>query len=338
MSSPLPPVTPDAGTLDAFERDGDAVVRDAITPELCDRLLTAAEILLASDITRGRDQEGDGKDGFRGCLNLDRAFLPLLANAAVLPTVVQLLSPNVHLLSARLIALPSGPSRTIRIPGRHGWHHDMYGVTADLGSPHTPRLAIKAAHYLTPVTPDRGLTMFLPGSHRLTEEPVVPVCAIDPPGAVTPDITGTDAVLFENRTWHTGGINLSCQPRIALMLQYGYRWLHPVDGPATELRADPALTPIDQQLLGLPDRHPDGFLAKGSGSAPIRSSWWQSGPWTSTTTCPFGCDEITSAPARIGRRCQGHRCQLLSSPPSLRPAAGVQSADEMHHQSVSPLP
>ncbi|MFF2130731.1 hypothetical protein ACFVW1_36285 [Streptomyces olivochromogenes] len=25
------------------------------------------------------------------------------------------------------------------------------------------------------------------------------------------------------------------RPRIALMLQYGYRWLHPVDAPATDL-------------------------------------------------------------------------------------------------------
>ncbi|MGQ4453208.1 phytanoyl-CoA dioxygenase family protein [[Kitasatospora] papulosa] len=107
----------------------------------------------------------------------------------------------------------------------------MYSVTADLGFPHTPRMAIKTAHYLTPATPNCGLTMFLPRSHRLTEEPVVPTDAIDPPGAVTPDITGTDAVLFENRTWHTGGINLSGRPRVALMLQNGYRWLHSVDAP-----------------------------------------------------------------------------------------------------------
>lgn len=282
MSTLLPPVAPDAGIIDAFERDGYAIIRDAITPDLRDRLLTAAEKLLASDITQGRDRGGDGKDGFRGCLNLDRAFLPLLANPAVLPTVVGLLSPNIHLLSAHLIALPSGPLRTIRIPGRHGWHRDMFGVTADLGFPNTPRMAIKAAHYLTPVTPDCGLTMFLPGSHRLTEEPAVPGGAIDPPGAVTPDIVGTDAVLFENRTWHTGGINLSGQPRIALMLQYGYRWLNPVDDPATKLRTDPFLTSVEQQLLGLPDRHPDGSLAKGSGATPIRS-WWKSGPWTSAS-------------------------------------------------------
>ncbi|MEU5628915.1 phytanoyl-CoA dioxygenase family protein [Streptomyces tendae] len=277
MSTPLPPATPEADTINTFERDGYAVIRDAITQEFRDRLLTAAEKLLASGITQGRDRGGDGKDGFRGCLTLDRAFLPLLANPAVLPTVVQLLSPNIHLLSAHLIALPSGPPRTIRIPERHGWHRDMYGVTADLGFPHTPRMAIKAAHYLTPVTPDCGLTMFLPGSHRLTEEPVIPAGAIDPPDAVTPDIAETDAVLFENRTWHTGGINLSGRSRIALMLQYGYRWLQPVDDPATALRKDSILTPVEQQLLGVPDRHPDGSLAKGNGAAAIRS-WWESRP------------------------------------------------------------
>lgn len=281
MTASPPPAAPDAGTIDAFERDGYAIIRNAIAPGLRDRLRTAAEKLLASDITQGRDRGGDGKDGFRGCLNLDRVFLPLLANPAVLPTVVGLLSPNIHLLSAHLISLPSGPPRTIRIPERHGWHRDMYGVTADLGFTNTPRMAIKVAHYLTPTTADCGLTMFLPGSHRVTEEPVVPADAIDPPGAITPDIAETDAVLFENRTWHTGGINLSGQPRIALMLQYGYRWLHPVDDPATGLRNDPSLTPIEQQLLGLPDRRADGSLAKGNGAAPIRS--WETSTRTATS-------------------------------------------------------
>ncbi|MFJ4966866.1 hypothetical protein ACIP6P_31195 [Streptomyces sp. NPDC088729] len=57
------------------------------------------------------------------------------------------------------------------------------------------------------------------------------------------------------------------------MLQYGYRWLHPVDDPATELRKDPTLTPVQHQLLGLPDRRLDGSLAKGTGAAPIRT-WY----------------------------------------------------------------
>lgn len=270
-----PPQPPVRKVLDAFDRDGYAIIRDAITPALRDHLLAAAERLLASDITRGRDRGGDGKDGFRGCLTLDRAFLPALTNPRTLPTVVHLLSPNLHLLSAHLISLPSGPPRTIRIPQRPGWHRDMYGVTADLGFAHTPRMAIKVAHYLTPITDDCGLTMFLPGSHHLTQEPAIPEGTIDPVRAVTPDLNEGDAVLFENRTWHAGGINLSGRPRIALMLQYGYRWLHPVDDPATDLLADPALSPIEQQLLGMPDRNEDGSLAKGAGAAPL-SNWWSS--------------------------------------------------------------
>ncbi|WP_367132925.1 MULTISPECIES: phytanoyl-CoA dioxygenase family protein [Streptomyces] len=264
---------PDQTAVADFDRHGFTVIRNALGEDAHSRLLLSAERLLASTITRGRDRGGDGKDGFRGCLAHDRAFLPLLANPHTLPTVVGLLSPNIHLLSAHLIALPSGPPRTIRTPERPGWHRDMHGVTADLGPKNTPRMAIKVAHYLTPVTGDCGLTMFLPGSHQAPDAPEIAEEAIDPDGAVTPDITGNDAVLFENRTWHASGINLSGQPRIAVMMQYGYRWLHPVDDPYTNLRNDPALSSIERQLLGAPDRNADGSLAKGKGAEPLRS--WQ---------------------------------------------------------------
>ncbi|MFI5804444.1 phytanoyl-CoA dioxygenase family protein [Streptomyces sp. NPDC051561] len=263
------PDPPDETVLNTFEHDGYAIIRNALNPALLSPLLTAAEQLLASTITRGRDQGGDGKDGFRGVLDLDQTFLPLLDNPRTLPTLVRLLSPNIHLLSAHLIALPTGPPRTIRTPQRPGWHRDMYGVSDDLGLTQTPRLAIKVAHYLTPITPDCGLTMFLPGSHTLTSAPTIAPQAIDPDGARTPQLTSTDVVLFENRTWHASGINTSGSPRIALMLQYGFRWLQPVDDPST-LHADPCLTPIQQQLLGMPDRNEDGSLAKGRGAVPLR--------------------------------------------------------------------
>ncbi|TMR88392.1 hypothetical protein [Nonomuraea basaltis] len=130
------------------------------------------------------------------------------------PALTALLSPNIHLLSAHLIALPSGTPRTIRTPERPGWHRDMYGVTHDLGP--------------------------------------------------------CDVVLFENRTFHASGVNTSGQPRIAFMLQYGYRWLQPVDDPAPQLQHRADLDPITRQLLGAPDRNPDGSLAKGRGAAPLR--------------------------------------------------------------------
>jgi hypothetical protein len=76
-------------------------------------------------------------------------------------------------------------------------------------------------------------------------------------------------VLFENRTYHAGGLNTSGRRRLALMIQYGYRWLAPVDDPAPELLDRPGITEIQCQLLGAPDRNQDGSLAKGAGAAPL---------------------------------------------------------------------
>lgn len=179
-------------------------------------------------------------------------------------------------MSSHLIALPSPPAhqRTIRTPDRPGWHRDMYGVSADLGHDAVPRLAVKAAYYLTDPAPECGPTMFLPGSHRLNTSPRLPEGAIDPPGAVTPDLGPCDVVLFDNRTWHAGGINTSGRPRLALMMQYGYRWLAPVDDPHDpELLDQPGLGPIERQLLGNPDRDAYGAVAKGHGAAAL-TAWW----------------------------------------------------------------
>ena len=172
---------------------------------------------------------------FRGIVAMDDTFLPLVTNPQVLPTLVALLSANLHLMSSNLIHMPSippGGTRTIRVPARHGWHRDMSTAARDLGTGGVPRMAIKAAYFLSDPTPDAGVTMVLPGSHTDTGPVTVPAGAIDPPGAITPDLEPCDVLLFENRTWHAGGLNTSGRPRLAVMMQYGYRWLAAVDDPA----------------------------------------------------------------------------------------------------------
>jgi ectoine hydroxylase-related dioxygenase (phytanoyl-CoA dioxygenase family) len=165
--------------------------------------------------------------------------------------------------------------RTIRVPGRHGWHRDMSAATRDLGPHLVPRLAIKAAYFLSDLTPDAGVTMVVPGSHTDTGPVTVPAEAIDPPGAITPDLGPRDALLFENRTWHAGGLNTSGHARLAVMMQYGYRWLAPIDDPAPELLKREDLSDVERQLLGLPDRNPDGSIAhETAGAEPLRT-WWQ---------------------------------------------------------------
>ncbi|MEU3282047.1 phytanoyl-CoA dioxygenase family protein [Streptomyces antibioticus] len=271
------PLAPAPEHLAAFDHDGLLVLRDALTPEVRDRAAEAAVRLLATDRTVGRDRSVDGKDGFRGVVALDDAFLTLVANPAVLPTLVGLLSPGIHLMSSNLISMPSLPDgqRTIRVPARHGWHRDMSSTVADLGPARTPRLAIKVAYFLSDPGPDAGFTMFVPGSHTRTGPVTVPQGDIDPPGAITPDIGPYDVVLFENRTWHAGGLNRSGRTRLAVMMQYGYRWLNAVDGPVPGLLDRPDLSAIVRQLLGTSDRNPDGSVAReGSGARPL-TDWWE---------------------------------------------------------------
>jgi hypothetical protein len=223
-----------------------------------------------------------GEEVFGGCRGLvahaPDAFLPLVDNPAVLPTIVALLGPGIHLMSSNLIHLPSIPTgqpRTIRVPSRHGWHRDMGAATRDLGTDTVPRLAIKAAYWLTDPTPDAGVTMLVPGSHLRGGPVTVPAGLIDPPDAITPDVGPCDVVLFENRTWHAGGLNTSGRPRRAVMMQYGYRWVAPIDDPHPNLLNRPGLTDLQRQLLGRLDRHPDGSVAtEGSGAAPLRA-WWE---------------------------------------------------------------
>lgn len=273
------PAPPDPDDLAAFDRDGYLVLRDAISPELREKVAAVSDRLLASDRTAGRDRSTDGKDGFRGVVAMDDTFLPLVANPAVLPTIVGLLSTNVHLMSSNLIYMPSippGGKRTIRVPERHGWHRDMAAATCDLGREKIPRLSIKAAYYLSDITPDAGITMVLPGSSNDTGPVVVPEGAIDPPGAVTPGLGPCDVLLFENRTWHAGGLNASGSPRLAVMMQYGYRWLAGLDDAAPHLLERPDLDDVERQLLGTPDRNPDGSVThEGAGSWALRE-WWES--------------------------------------------------------------
>lgn len=59
------------------------------------------------------------------------------------------------------------------------------------------------------------------------------------------------------------------------MMQYGYRWLAPIDDPAPQLLDREDLSDIERQLLGQPDRNSDGSVAhESAGAEPLRT-WWE---------------------------------------------------------------
>lgn len=64
------------------------VLRGAFTSVACDRAGEVPRTARGRRLDHGRDRSVDGKDGFHGAVVLYDAFLPLVANPAVLPTLV----------------------------------------------------------------------------------------------------------------------------------------------------------------------------------------------------------------------------------------------------------
>jgi ectoine hydroxylase-related dioxygenase (phytanoyl-CoA dioxygenase family) len=136
-----------------------------------------------------------------------------------------------------------------------GWHRDIAGVPNDLGHARIPRMEIKVAYYLTDLSePNSGVTLMAPGSNNLKERLAIPAGQADPDNVMEAQLQPGDAVLFENRTWHAGGLNLSGRTRKAVMFGYGYRWLALQDGSSYPEDLIGKVDDIGKQLLdGLKD-------------------------------------------------------------------------------------
>jgi ectoine hydroxylase-related dioxygenase (phytanoyl-CoA dioxygenase family) len=254
-----------------FEQDGMLVIKDAVTQETIDRVREATDRIVAEGGQRGRwigkPVSAKRRVEYRGLFNLDEAFLDLLAPPKVFSLMVTLLSPNIHLMSSQL--LYAHPNQEAR-PHHGGWHRDVIGSSEDLGYHRTPRVAIRVGYYLSDVSaPGSGITLFVPGSHRLKKPIELPRGGRDPERWVRLEIKPGDAVMWENRTFHAPENNTSSETRKAVMIQYGYRWLRPVDfldhPPELLSRCDP----VARQLLSSHDLNEDGSMERMKGSKAI---------------------------------------------------------------------
>ena len=143
----------------------------------------------------------------------------------------------------------------------------MIGTSEDLGYDATPRMALRVGYYLSEVAePGSGVTLFAPGTHLLREPIPIEPESQHPQRFVRPRVRPGDAVIWENRTFHAPERNTSANVRKALMIQYGYRWLRPVD----YLRHRPELLarcdPVMRQLLDSSDINEDGSMTRMKGS------------------------------------------------------------------------
>ena len=257
-----------------FDSDGFLVVPQAVDAGTVARITEAADRLMASftdDPKRFYLQLREG-------VVQEEAFDPLISNPAAVGRVVQLLSPNIHLHTASILYKKPRPAGTT--PPDRGWHRDI-GISEDLGHQGLPRVGIKVCYCLTDFPqPNSGMTLLARGSHLNGGPLAIRKGEPDPPTAVDACLRAGDAILFENRTFHTAAPNLSDSTSKVIIYGYAYRWMK-VDvnlDPPDERVIERVDDDIDRQLLGAyrdVDTAPQALLdwAESCGVSREPASW-----------------------------------------------------------------
>ena len=253
-----------------FDEKGYLIVRNVLDGETISRLEEASDGLIASDMEINRQRNpGAFYDGFRNAITLDDAYLPLLTHPKILPLVVHLLGSNLQLMTSHLIYKYPNPSDTPETHRAPGWHRDYMQAMMALGHYSIPRIELKCAYYFTDLSqPKSGATMVTPGSNLLTEPIEIPDGQPDPANAVEPLLNPGDCLLFENRTWHAGAVNLTDRTRKGIMIGYGYRWVMPMDFRRQGEDFVARLTPLERFLVGEQYDDVKGFQPDG-GANPL---------------------------------------------------------------------
>jgi ectoine hydroxylase-related dioxygenase (phytanoyl-CoA dioxygenase family) len=231
-----------------FDENGYLVVPQAIDSETVDRLTEAGDRLM--DSHEYNDYYAHRRHG----IVQEAAFAELAANPKVVPLLVQILSPNIHITNTAVIYKhPQAPT----VPEQRNWHRDV-GVHLDVGHAKAPRVGLKVGYCLTDFPePNSGATLFVRKSNNLPEPLTIPENTVDPPEFDEPILRAGDAFLFESRTYHAAGLNFTDRVAKVAMFGYHYRWVKPDYylryynnrlQPDTELLSH--LSDIGRQLLG----------------------------------------------------------------------------------------
>ncbi len=234
-----------------FRNEGYLILRNVLDEDMISSLIEAGDRMIATDEPFNRFKTSEYYDGYRNCIHMDDAFIPLLTNEITLPLVIQLLGSNLQLSTSHLIYRHPDPSGTPDTVRRPGWHRDGGRTSRDLGEASYPRLGLKCAFYLTDLSqPNSGATLLAPGSNQLRERMEIPEGETDPRNALEPLLNPGDCVIFEYRTWHAGAPNFTEITRKAVMIGYCYRWLKPMDYIKQELSFLEKLSNLERFLVG----------------------------------------------------------------------------------------
>ncbi|MEA2569742.1 MAG: hypothetical protein QOI24_1743 [Acidobacteriota bacterium] len=237
----------------SFDEDGFLVLRNALDAETVDALVRAGDRLAGSFLDKPPVSHKTNYNhlDLRPGLLREKPFLSLVTQSPAVPLIVQLLSPNIHLHSTAMIYKRwAGEDGT---PFRIGWHRDIR-IPRDLGHSGLPRVGIKVCYCLTDFPErDSGMTLMARGSHKKTDPLALPKGEVDPADVEVCDmkLNAGDALIFENRIFHSAAPNFSKRTSKVVMYGYAYRWMKPeVYLESPDDRRLMMLDPITRQLLG----------------------------------------------------------------------------------------
>ncbi len=237
-----------------FDRDGYLVIRDAIPPELLERLIEAQDRVYAQQKDQGLLNPTDQSMHLMGFLHRDKVFLELLELPSVFPLVWGILGWNIHAYHHHIDVHP-GVSKDVRKTWR--WHQDGGRQNLEIETePVRPLLSIRTVYYLSDLSePGRGNFMCIPGSHKTSRLPRPEDPAGDfaqPPDAIEVCANKGDVMIFDRRIYHGRSDNYSAISRRCLFIGWTYRWIaaheERILAPGHPWWNE--LTPIQQQLLG----------------------------------------------------------------------------------------
>ena len=140
-------------------------------------------------------------------------FINLIEHKPIIDRHKAIFGNQVQLLQYDL--LRQGPHSTA--PDR-AWHRDFT-------FPGNRALSINTILYLDEMTPERGPTSVVPGSHREERWPPKNQRTGPIEGEVRVLADAGDAVFINGAIWHSGGCNRTDGLRRGIYLYYGYWWL-----------------------------------------------------------------------------------------------------------------
>lgn len=226
----LTPVLDVPQLLEEYNREGFLVIPNALAPDEVAVLRAGVEKAFSVSNPESRMYNMD-RIWRPKMFEHGREFEDLVDHPTIAPLVEQIVGKDCHLIANS--ALRTGPGEGINV-----WHaDDVIRLPIPREASLDPRIPmptyiLNAHYYLNDVDEELGPTQFVPGSHRAGRVPE----KSDNDANGDPTYNGRSAfnavgkagtcVLWNDQTWHRGGINRSNgRVRLAIQTPFGRRWI-----------------------------------------------------------------------------------------------------------------